>query len=286
MKINANIVTPETEQTIREIGIPPCPQVLIDLMNEVRSNNTDFNRISHLISKDVGLSAAVLKIANSPFYGLRHKANSIQGALLAVGLRSAANLIAGLMLRRAFALMDPVAMNEFWESTSKVGLTTAYLGRELGIADINEAHTFALFRDCGTPLLMDKFPDYRRIIKAAEAEGTQRVTDMERVRFGVDHATIGANLAMSWYLPEEIWQPIQLHHAHQELAEKADSQRGTKVKLVALATLADCMFRTHHGVATSEHWEREEKLAFALLGMRREEIEPLQSDISRILSGE
>lgn len=286
MKINANTVAPETERIIREIGIPPCPQVLIELMNEVRSDNTDLNRISHLISKDMGLSAAVLKTANSPYYGLRHKVKSIQGALFAVGLRNAANLIAGLMLRRAFASMDHVAMNEFWESTSKVGLTTAYLGRELGVADINEAHTFALFRDCGKPLLMHKFRDYCRLVKAAEAEGALHVTDMECARFGVHHASIGANLAMSWYLPEEIWQSIELHHAYQELAERAELQRGTTVRLVALGTLADWMYRTYRGVATSEHWEREEELAFALLGVRREDIEPLQSDISRILSGE
>ena len=285
MKIDTNVLAPETEQIIREIGIPPCPQVLIEFMNEVRSDDTDLHRISHLISKDVGLAATVLQTANSAFYGLRHKAKSIHEALFAVGLRNVANLIAGLMLRRAFASMDPVAMNEFWESTSKIGLTAAYLGRELGIADINQAHTYALFRDCGTPLLMQKFPDHGRIAQAAGAENAQHVTELEQARYGVDHASVGASLAMKWYLPDEISQSIQMHHTPREVSGQVESKPETTEKLVALGILADCMYRMHRGVVTSDDLEREEEHAFALLDVRRENIEPLQPDISRILSG-
>jgi len=286
MKINTNVLAPDTERIIKEVGIPPCPQVLIDFMNEVHRDDTDLHRVSHLISKDVALAATVLQTANSAFYGLRNKAKSIHEALFAVGLRNAANLIAGLMLRRAFASMDPVAMKEFWDSTSKVGLTAAYLGRELGVTDINQAHTYALFRDCGTPLLMQKYPDHGNIVRAAESESAQPVTDLEQARYGVDHASLGANLAMRWYLPEEISQAIQMHHSRQEDTEQAAAKLETTEKLIALGILADCMYRLYRGVGTSERWQREEEHAFALLNIRREDIEPLQPDINRILSGE
>ena len=285
MEIDRSVLTPETERLIREIGIPPCPQVLIDFMKEVHSDDTDLHRVSHLISRDVGLAATVLQTANSAFYGLRHKAPSIHEALFAIGLRNAANLIAGLMLKRAFATMDPVAMNEFWESTSRVGLTAAYLGRELGVAELSQAHTYALFRDCGSPLLMQKFPAHRALVQAAGADCTQHVTQLEQAHYGVDHASIGANLAMKWYLPDDIWQAIEMHHAPRNGTGQANAKPGKTEKLVALGSLADCLYRTYKGVDTSGNWQHEEELALAMLEVRREDIEPLQQDISRILSG-
>ena len=134
--------------------------------------------------------------------------------------------------------------------------------------------------------LMQKFPDYGKVAMAADAEGAQHLTDLEHARFGVHHADIGAHLAMSWYLPEEIWQSIQMHHAHQEIAEQADSRHDKTATLVALGTLADSMYRKHREMAMPDCWEREEALAFALLGVQRQEIEPLQADINRILSGD
>jgi HD-like signal output (HDOD) protein len=285
MEIHADSVTSENERIIREIGIPPCPQILIEFMDEVRSDDTDLNRISHLISKDIGLSAAVLKTANSPLYGVHHKAKSIQGALTALGLGCAANLIAGLLLRRAFADIDHAAMEEFWDSTSKIGLTAAYLARELGIADINKVHTFALFRDCGMPLLMQKFPAYSKSVMSAEAQGTPDLTDIERTQFGVHHASIGAHLAISWFLPEEMCQSIQLHHAHQEVAQKSGEPGALTAKLIALATLADCIYRAHCGVNLSERWQREEEIAFEMLGLMQEDLEPLRFDIDGIMRG-
>ena len=149
---STDVVSPATAELIKEIGIPPCPAVLAEFMAEANREEPDFRRLSHLINKDVALAASVLKTINSPFYGLTRKARTVQDALALLGLRETSRLIAGLLLRQAFASSQSPAMYEFWDSSSRIAMIAAYLARELDVARLDEAHTFALFRDCGVPV--------------------------------------------------------------------------------------------------------------------------------------
>ena len=74
--IETDEVSTEAAQLIKEIGIPPCPKVLVDFMAEAGKDEPDFLRLSHLINKDVALAASVLKTVNSPYYGLPRKART------------------------------------------------------------------------------------------------------------------------------------------------------------------------------------------------------------------
>lgn len=92
----------KADQTVREIGIPPCPATLTRLLRETRADEPDFRRVGRLIGGDVALASAVLKITNSPFYGLRSKASSVQQALALLGLHSVTQLVTGLLRARRF----------------------------------------------------------------------------------------------------------------------------------------------------------------------------------------
>ena len=190
------------------------------------------------------------------------------------------------MLRRAFASINHAAMVEFWDTTSKVSLTAAYLGRDLGVASINDAHTFALFRDCGAPLLMQKFPDYWGTMRSAGMDDAQDMADMECANYGTHHASVGATLAMSWHLPAEIGQSIQMHHENRELSQSTNTPNDKPAILVSLGILADGILRNYRDIPTSDHLDRESELAYKTLCVTHEDLDPLQSDIKRILSGE
>ena len=66
----------EAERIVKQIGIPPCPAILTQLLQEMRADEPDFKQIGKLIAGDVGLAAALLKLVNSPFYGLATPASS------------------------------------------------------------------------------------------------------------------------------------------------------------------------------------------------------------------
>jgi hypothetical protein len=83
-------------KTLKGIAIPSRPQVLVQLENELTKDDPDPRVIARLISGDVGLSAAVLKTVNSPFFGLSRRISSVAQAVSLLGMRSATQIVTGL----------------------------------------------------------------------------------------------------------------------------------------------------------------------------------------------
>ena len=72
-------------ETLKNISVPPCPEIVVELLGESQREDIDFIRISRLITGDVALAAAVMKSANSPFFALRRKVQSVQQAVAVLG---------------------------------------------------------------------------------------------------------------------------------------------------------------------------------------------------------
>jgi len=270
----------EVERIVKDIGTPPCPPILADLTHEAAQEKPDLTRVSRLIAKDAELTAAILKSVNSPLHGSAIKANTIGEALNALGPQRRVNLVARLMLPRVFSSFDDPANAALWNSASQQGLIIAYLARELGVADFDDAHTFGVFRDCGAPLMMAKFPGYRRLFETAHREGVAHVSQAERICYGIDHASVGALLATSWGLPKRIWLPISMHHRRGGGATTSNDEADLALRLVAVGALADCISRAHRTSAASPYWQGEREYAYHLLGLRPDEAEALQEDVS------
>ena len=84
---------PDLDRIAREVGIPPCPAILGRFSAEMQQPEPDMRKLAELIAADIALSAALLKLVNSPFYGLRTKATNVHQALSIIGLRAGANLV-------------------------------------------------------------------------------------------------------------------------------------------------------------------------------------------------
>src|SRR5688572_5372196 len=188
------------EEVVRKLALPPCPEVLAQIAREVRADTPDVRRIGDLVSRDVAAAAGVLKTVNSAAYGLRGAARSVQQAIGYLGLDRTALLLAGLLLRNAFPRSNRPAMVRFWQASVQLATTVSFFARVFGVAERDEAHTFGLFRDAGTAVLICRYPDYDSAMAGYEA-GSVSCTDHEKASFGADHAVIGAVLARDWQLP-------------------------------------------------------------------------------------
>ena len=162
------ILDHDAQQVLDGICIPACPAILTKLMREMRDDEPDFAKISKLISSDASLAAAMLQTVNSPFYGLRAQATSVQQATALLGLRSVAQLVTGLLLRSTFSNGNSDLMDEYWESSSGIANISAVLARQFKGFDRDEAYTFALFRDCGMLAMMDGYKDYKPVFPGVE----------------------------------------------------------------------------------------------------------------------
>ncbi len=263
--------TPEADPVdalIRSIRIPPRPSLLADLQRELASEDPDPAAIGRIIARDVGMSGALLKLANSSFYGGKRKAKSIEQAILFLGINQVAALMTGLLARQAIGT-DSAALASFWDVSTRRAQAMVFLARKLHIGAPDVAHTFGLFCDTGVPLLMDRFPDYAATFAEASNDPARAVTALEDERHSTNHAAIGCLLARNWGLSTDVTWAI-LHHQDYSVLE--DSATDDSVRsLVALSLLAESAIQHYQGMGTSLEWDKGGPQACAYLGLSEEE---------------
>jgi len=257
---------------IKSIRIPPRPSLLADLQRELAAPEPSPAAIGRLIASDVGMAGALLKLANSSFYGGKRKAKSIDQAILFLGINQVAALMTGLLARQAIGT-DSAALASFWDLSTRRAQAMLFLSRRLHIGEPDVAHTFGLFCDTGVPLLMDRFPDYAATLAEAAGDPVRPLTALEDERHSTNHAAIGCLLARNWGLSTEVTWAI-LHH--QDYAVLDDGATDDTVRsLVALSLLAESAISQFQGSADSLEWRKGGARACAYLGLSADEAHDL-----------
>ena len=274
------VIDREAEHIVADIGIPPCPAILTKLMQEMRNDEPDFAKLGKLIGADVSLAAAMLKTVNSPFYGLRTRATSVQQSLALLGLRHVAQLVTGLLLRDAFTGGSSDLMDEYWESSSSIAQISAALAGELKCANRDEAYTFALFRDCGMLAMMCTFKDYHPIFPGTKAPGDESLTDYEDERWAVNHARVGCQLAKTWLLPDPVCQAVLWHHQYAEVADGSAGIAPVSSRQIALALAAEAVFVKRKMGTNSAEWRKGAEFALAALNITQEQFDAAAERVS------
>ena len=276
---DAAAIEREAGRIAKELDIPPCPAILSRFNEEFHAPQPDLRKLAALIGTDIGLSATVLKTVNSPFYGLTKKATSMEQALSILGLRTSANLISGLLLRRAFPADSGSALERFWDNSTRIAALAAAIAARLREMNRDEAHTYVLFRDCGMLVMLRKFPQYADIVaQAARIPGAQ-LTAIEDTRFKFNHTRVACALARSWSLPEALCQAILYHHDFGAGAKSAPGAEAPDRKLIAFGLLAEQIAALHADRGLCPDWIGAERFVLATLGIDADGIVELTEDL-------
>lgn len=262
----------DIDRMAREIGIPPCPAILSRFSVEMRQQEPDTRKLAALIGTDIALSAALLKLVNSPLFGLRTKATTAHQALSIIGLRAGANLVTGLILRQAFPPCAGTLMQRFWDKSGSVAAAALVTARRLSGIDLDEAHAYALFRDCGMLVMIKKFGDYARIVdKLEHTPGTQAMT-LEEMNYRYSHARVGYALARGWLLPEPFCRAILYHHDFDKVASGSREVEPANRELVAFGLLTEQIAAFRSGGGLCPDWVSGEQFVLETFGITPEEI--------------
>lgn len=259
----AKISETEVERILHGISIPPRPSLLAEVDRELGQAEPDLRRTAALIVKDVALSAAVLKTLNSPLFALRSKIANIPQGVMLLGARNTRCVITGLMLRNSLN-GAAASLERFWDSAEKVASINAYICTRVPRAPREEAYTLGLFRDCGIPLLMQRFPDYRETLKLA-ANHERALTDVERLRHGTTHTAVGGVVGQNWGLSEAVCQAILKHH--QPAIVTQDSTPPQVKTLVAINFLAEHIIENSLHMRSDPLWETHAGAVLDFLGI-------------------
>jgi HD-like signal output (HDOD) protein len=261
---------------IRSIRIPPRPSLLADLQRELAAPDPALHTIARIVASDVGMSGALLKLANSPFYGSARRAKSIEQAILFLGINQVAALMTGLLARQAIPATTP-ALASFWDVSTRRAQAMAFLARRLRIGAPDVAHTFGLFCDTGVPLLMERFADYGATFAQASSDPQRALTALEEERHSTSHAAVGCLLARNWGLSADVAWAI-LHHHDYAVLDDAATDDGVR-SLVALSLLAERAIGKYQGDAESLEWNKGGARACAYLGLPEDETAELLDEL-------
>ena len=277
----AEISQENVEKLVGGINIPPRPTVLLELMEERGKDEPDLQKVARLIASDVALSAAMLKTVNSPFFGLRKKMDSVVQAVTMMGLKNVTNIVTGLMLRIAIGGKN-VTLDRFWDSADQVATLCAFLAKRLPGISSDEAHTYGLFQDCGIAILMQKFPDYKDTLFAANANDDTLFTDVEDQRHSTNHATIGYLMAKGWNLPGNICEGIMRHHDITIYTMPNSIQPQIRT-LIALTRLAEHLRETILRMLGDHQWEKMGGYVLDALGINEAEFDDIKEEVARLV---
>ncbi|WP_028455267.1 HDOD domain-containing protein [Chitinilyticum litopenaei] len=278
-------IAPEhAEALLKNLVIPPRPAILQALDRARQQDEPDFLEIGQLIGSDLALSAAVLKTVNSPLYRREQKIASIQHALQLLGLDNISTLAEGFALFHALKPGKNRQMEAFWESSHRIAIISAYLARAVHGISEDEAHTFALFHNCGQPLLAARFANYRETMQKGERMARNEFIAYENQRHAACHTVVGYLLARIWLLPETTALAILNHHDYSIFEEGGDADWQHACTLIALASLAEHIYKMF--VKQFEHveWRHIEPRLLRHLALEREEFEDMVDVVQDMLA--
>lgn len=190
--------------------LPAMPQVVQEVMASFRDENAGSAVLAHKIAYDQGLSARVLRVANSSFYGLQREVGSMQEAVMVLGFDTIRSLVVSAGFMRAFAASAEGQFDryEFWVRSFRVATYTEAVANCLG-EERQMAFTAGMFHDVGQLVLDVCIPDQFSDILRQQKETGKDLLEVERMVLGFDHAEIGGDMAKRWNFPPKIEYAIR-----------------------------------------------------------------------------
>ncbi len=218
----------KVEEVAETINIPSQPKVMQDINLEFIKKNVDFGRIGELISRDVGLSAKILKVANSPLFAHSSPIDSIDHALMMLGAKQFKQTILASALRQAIEGKVP-ASEEFWHHTESMGLICDAIARKFQPDLVEYSYMTGLFHDCAVPVLMGRSPEFKRLVP--RILGRDRlVAQEEEAECEIEHGSLGLVMTRSWSIPIPIVKVVRAHHSDDFLDH--DDELATRLHVI------------------------------------------------------
>jgi len=213
-------------------SVPTMPGTFEKISRLIDSSKTAAADIADVISSDQALSAKVLRLVNSAFYGFPGRISNVTHALIILGF----DVVKGLVLSTSvFDMMLARGLFGLWGHSLGCAITAGVIARKIEHPDPEEASVAALLHDLGKVIIKIEVPEESSLIEEAVEKKEISVYEAEEDILGFNHATVGKWLSKKWNLPPALADPIAHHHAP-GLARLAPKQ-------TAIVHLADTLIR-------------------------------------------
>lgn len=263
-------------------AVPAQPKLLLNLLKLMADPSPDINAIADCISKDIAVSAAILKTINSPIYGLSRTITDIKMSVSYIGIYGVVMLVTGSLLKKSF---DPkscsIDLELFWDTTTSIADAALAIGQQFkkNVA-MDKVSSLGLFHACGIPVMAMKYRDYQDVVDKLVLTPELSLIEIEEKNYQVNHATIGYYVASSWRLPKDVCQIILQHHERDYLDIIDGSQ---EQDLFSILKLAEHIVSLKLLDVPSPDWPYFEEAVLSILAIKKEDLNDIIAQISESL---
>lgn len=194
--------------------LPPVPRVALRVLNCLEDDTRNVAELARIVSADTALSARLIRVSNSAYYGFPRRLSTVREAVMVLGFRQLRQIVLGASLIEAWR--DAPAcpgfdLRTFWNHSLVVALGCETAARVQGVERPEEAFTAGILHDVGVLAMLAGDP-VRLSWALARAAAGSPLGDAERAAFGFDHAELGAELADASNFPPALAMAAGEHH--------------------------------------------------------------------------
>lgn len=197
-------------------NLPTMPIIVSEVLAAVDSPKSSAASLAKLIEKDQALTARVLRIANSPFYGYTRKISTIDLAIVIMGFNTLKEIVLSIVIQRFFSKVkvSVFSLKDFWQYGLFCGSSARLLSRKLGYKLAGEAFVTGLMHDIGILIIAEYFTPKFKEIKDYMQKNQVSLLAAEEAILDCTHTEIGAWIADKWNLPDKMVSALQYHHTN------------------------------------------------------------------------
>lgn len=197
-------------------SLPSLPEIYAKLLAEIQSPRSCLRRVGQLVERDVGMTAKILQIVNSAFFGLPRRVVNAQDAVALLGYETLKALVLSSKIFSQFDArrMRSLNLDALWRHSTQAGVfaRTIAVSEKLPRAAQDEAFTAGMLHDIGKLVLAQNLPQECAEVAAEAKAGKRPPVEIEQARFGASHAELGAYLLGLWGIGEAVVEAIARHH--------------------------------------------------------------------------
>ncbi len=241
------------------------PTVAAKLLTMLEDDSTDVRVIAKHVEQDVAIAAKVVRVANSPIFGLRVPVSSIGQAIMTIGLNRVTNIVLGVSIYSKYVYLTTLAgdyLQQFWMHSAVTATLSRAIARSLKL-DFQELEFLTgLVHDIGKLSMLQYDAERFARVRAAINDGVAEL-DAERNEYDATHVEAGEIIANHWKLPPQSQVAIKLHHETEVLDRDL-------TPLLSVVRVAD-LLAEKYGYSSGErfngeipdtiHWQRLQQLS-------------------------
>lgn len=257
--------------------LPTLPKSILRITEVVNSPKSSGRDLANVITDDQVLTARLLRLVNSSFYGFPQKISTVTGAIMILGFDAIRNLLLTTTVYDLFRQKDPVRrmrQEELWDHSLGCALGARVIGDVIQYEKVEELFVAGLLHDIGKIVEMIYLKnEIDEIARLVAKENILMRTAEARV-LGYTHAEVGELLAARWNLPAKLIQTLAFHHQ--------PSEAGRFAQEAAVIHLADILCRAlEMGYGGDNLIPALDAEAWRLLGLGKHDVAPIMRRMER-----